>query len=305
MKPRGTIGASDTAALFNEHPYLSYYSLWARESGLLAHEDDEHTTRQQIGLDLEKPVLEIWARREGLTVLHNTNSISSDRFPGLSATPDGREYLNGGVKDGLICIDVVSTQDVKTVRPHERRNWLDGIPRHYWWQQQQQTLVCQVTHGYLIALFGVDEIAATRIEADKGAHQKIADAAAIFWKQVRGELPPPEPDDHKATLEALMYQRREPKVFDLSDERIADIALLCDREIRGFSADKAMAEKRLRSAKARMLTLIGDCDRGVFPDGSGYEVRTMYRKAHAVKESTYNKLVRFSGEQTEEGEQDE
>ena len=303
MKPRGIIGASDCAALFHEHPYMSYYTLWARECGLLAHEPDEHTERQQMGLDLEKPVLEIWAKREGLSVEHNTSSLTNHKYTGLSATPDGLEFR---VDPFDHHVEYASTQDVKTVQPHERKQWLDGIPRYYWWQQQQQMLVCGVSHGYLVALFGFDRIEHTRIEADKDAQQRIVLAAARFWKQVRGELPPPEPDDHKSTLTTLMGQKRESKTFDLSAPNIAEMALNIDAELRAANAAKSDAEKRLKAAKSKMLRLIGDADRGIFSDGSGYEIRTVFKKSYTTKDSTSRQLKRFTNENTETGdEQDE
>lgn len=314
MKPRGTIGASDVAALFHEHPYMSYYTLWARESGLLAHEEDERTARQQIGLDLEKPVLEIWARREGLQVFHNTRSLVNSSLSGLSATPDGleHEHLAHAMPNstleyadtGAMLLEVESTQDVKTVQPHERKQWLDGIPRYYWWQQQQQMLVCGVSHGHLVALFGVDRIEHTRIEADKEAHAKIIDAAATFWKQVRGELPAPEPDDHKSTLATLMGQKRESKTFDLSAPNIDALARQIDEEIQMAAEAKSMAEKMHREAKSKMLRLIGDADRGVFSDGSGYEIRTVSKKEFTVKASTSRQLKRFTNKDSETGEEE-
>lgn len=295
MKPRGVVGASDVAALFHEHPYMSYYTLWARESGLLAHEEDERTARQQIGLDLEKPVLEIWAKREGLAVTHNTIPYLNEVFRGISSTPDGYAWEDDRK---------VATVDVKTVQPHERKQWLDGIPRYYWWQQQQQMLVCGVSHGYLVALFGVDRIEHTRIEADKEAHAKIIDAAATFWKQVRGELPAPEPDDHKSTLATLMGQKRESKTFDLSAPNIDALARQIDEEIQMAAEAKGMAEKMHREAKSKMLRLIGDADRGVFSDGSGYEIRTVSKKEFTVKASTSRQLKRFTNKDSETGEEE-
>jgi predicted phage-related endonuclease len=273
---------------------MSYYALWARESGILAHEEDDKTARQQIGIDLEKPVLEIWARREGLTVTHNTTSFSSDRFPGLSATPDGFVWLSDARE---------ATIDAKTVQPHERKNWLNEIPRNYWWQQQQQMLLSGVYHGHLVALFGVDSIESTRIEADPDAQDRIIAEAFIFWQRVRGELPPPEPDDHKATLAALMSQRREPKTFDLSAPNIAAMAHEIDTELQAANTAKGEAERRLKAAKSRMLRLIGDCDRGIFSDGSGYEIRTVSKKEFTVKASTSRQLKRFTNKDTEEGEE--
>ena len=287
-----TIGASEISAIFDCNPYISRYSLWCKKTGLTPPEPwDEHTTRQQVGIDLERPVLEIWAKREGMQCAHNTESLRSDRYPGLSATPDGFVWTNEKEEE---------TADVKTVRPHQRREWLTGIPRHYWWQQQQQTMIADAPAGWLIALFGVDEIAATRIEADKAAHLQIVEAVDMFWRQVRGELPPPSIDDHRATMAALMSQRRESKTVALNPE-----AREIDERLRANTRLMGTLKRNIRADKALLLRQLGDADRGVFDNGVGYGVRLESRRAHEVKASTFQKLYRFTNEDAEGEDDDE
>ena len=303
-QPRGVLGASDIAALFGCHPYESEYSLWARESGLRRHEGDTETTsRQQIGLDLEPAILAAWARDEGVTVRHNTTSLRSEALPGLGATPDGLRLRQDGLVD--------STVQIKTVQPWERASYLDGVPKHYWLQVQQEIMLTQasvstcVTHGWLVCQFGFDDRAATRIEADNKAQLSIQRNAEKFWQRVRGELPPPEADDHDATVTALMRKRREPKTIDLADDRIARAVLDIDERIRTWTVAAGTAKRKLAEAKAEMLLALGDADRGVFPDGSGYAVQTIVRKAHEVKASEYKKLVRFTNKNAENGDSNE
>ncbi len=262
-----TIGASEIASLFDCSPYESRFSLLCKKTGITPPEDfDDHTTRQQIGLDLERPVLEIWARREGFIVDHNTHSMRAPSLVGLSATPDGLVIVEqpNGIRVA------VATVDIKTVRPHQRKDWLGGIPKHYWWQQQQQMAVCGVPRGYLVALFGVDEIAATCIEVDYDAQAQILREADIFWQQARGELPWPSPDSHRATLEVLMRREREYLTTDFD-----------------------------RKAKSDLLNALGTADRGVFANGAGYRVQRIGGK------KPHNRLVRFTGENTETGDDDE
>lgn len=285
-----TIGASEISALFDENPYESRFSLLCKKTGLAPPEDfNEHTTRQQTGLDLERPVLEVWAKREGFEVLHNNESLRNKDLPGLSATPDGFVFWPGRQRE---------TADVKTVRPHQRKAWLSGIPQHYWWQQQQQIMIDKAEAGWLIALFGVDEIAATRIEADKKAHAAIVREAGTFWRQAQGYLPWPSPDSHRATLDALMSQRRESKTIELSG-----YAMELDERLRANSKAMATLKKNIRADKAALLGCLGDADRGVWSNGVGYGVRLEQRKAHEVKASTFQKLYRFTSDDAQgEGE---
>ncbi len=289
------------AALFDEHPYISRYSLFCDKAGLTPERAwGKYTDRQQIGLDLERPVLEIWAKREGLEARHNTKAMIHSEFQGLAATPDGLIVRDTSPPDSPCSkFMYVATADVKTVRPHERKQWLHGIPRHYYWQVQQQTLCANTSHGYLIALFGVDEIAATRIEADKEAHARIISEAAIFWRQVRGELPPPEPDDHKATLAAMMAKERTRTTIELD----LDAAQISDA-LKNAQQKKSIAERDIKRLKSAILKKLGGADCGVWPDGSGYRVETVARAGYTTEATQFKQLTRFTGEQTEEGGED-
>lgn len=286
------------AALFGEHPYESRYGLFLRECGFRVHEGDEKTERQKMGLELEWPILEIWAKREGNFVTKGCN-LKFDDAGTITATPDGFVFLDA---DGDR-----QPADAKTVQPHERRAWLDGVPRHYWWQSQQQSLCAGSASGYMVALFGGFELEGTAIEADKNAHEQIVSEVALFWRQVRGEAPPPVPNEHRATLAAMMERRRERKTIDFGDPRIAEMVAELDREYVAANRARIDAEKREDAAKAAILNALGDADRGVFVDGSGYAVtRTQQkRKAQEAKTITVTKLARFNGENAEQGDENE
>jgi len=291
-QPRGTIGASDVAALFGEHPYLSRYSLFARECGLLVHAEDEHTERLQVGLDLEWPILEIWAKRGDMTITKGFG-IKLDDAATISATPDA--FVKNGAHD--------EPADAKTVQPHARREWDEGAPRHYWWQSQQQILCARAERGWMVPLFGVNELGGVCIEADRVAHERIIAEVALFWRQVRGEVPPPSTDEHRATIAAMMSRRRERKAMDFGDPRIADMIAAIDSEYVAARAERLAAEKRETLAKAKILAALGDCDQGVFADGSGYRVDVITKKIKAKEATTQiqRKLTRFVGANTEEG----
>lgn len=292
---RSTIGASEIGALFDCHPYTSRYALWARKSGIEVVDENEHSERQQIGLDLEQPLLEIWAKREGLIVEHNRKSMLRPNLPGLSATPDGLVLAESENSQPW---EIIATVDVKTVRPHERANWRDnGIPEYYAWQLEQQMLVAGVAHGYLVALFGVDEIAATRVEANVQRREHIIDAAAAFWESVRTQTPP-EIDGHKATTDALMRTARDVASKPLDGE-IAEL----DIGLRKIQAQATALAKEERALKNKILAALGDATIGVFSDGSGYRVQTVQRKAYEVKAGSYQKFARFAGTDAIEDEE--
>lgn len=297
-EPRGTIGASDIAALFGEHPYESAFSLFLRETGQRAHEDDETTPRQQIGLDLEPAILAAWGRDENQDVRHNRLPWRHRHIRGASATPDGLISRQGSF---------VATAQVKTVQPWERAKYLAGVPRHHFLQVQQEIGCLSVELGYLVCQFGFNERAATCIEIDHEVQQQIADKIGHFWRQVAGEVPPPEPDDHRASLAAQMERKRERRIVDFSNPSIVDIMTKLDEEYIAAAKNFRAAEKRVKAAKIRILNALSDADAGAFADGSGYRVETIVqnRKATEAKQVIQRKLTRFVGDNTEEGEDNE
>jgi predicted phage-related endonuclease len=287
-----TIGASEISALFGCNPFMSHYGLWCLKTGLWVEEerDEAMEARLEIGRQLERPVLEIWADREGLNVVHNVISSLNYKFPGSSATPDGHVY---------ILDDVIATVDVKTIRPHERREWaLTGTPLHYRWQQQQQMMIDEVDTGYLVGLFGVDDIAHEVHRADPLMYEQIQERTHHFWRQVRGDEAPPEPDDHRATLAALMARQRErttivlpPAVDDLRTEWRAQKKIM------------NAAEKKAKALKAKIIAALGVADAGAFADGSGFSIVEQSRVGYWAKPSVSKQLKEFKGADTEEGEE--
>lgn len=295
MKARGTIGASDVAALFGVSPWQSEYSLFARESGLWVEDETRSAAEEErmaIGRELERPVLDIWARRTSKDVSHNSESTRNALYPGMSATPDGYEWTLtalGPREDATI--------DVKTIQPRERMEWAQtGTPLHYRLQCQQQMTIIGVKRGWLVGLFGVSEIAAEALVHDPIMEEQILEKVATFWKRVRGELPPPEITDHKATYAALMAQKRESKTIELSQEAW-DLRAAWDAEKKLATA----AAKRAKALQAKLLASLGPYDRGVFADGSGVYMQKIERKAYQAKATSYYKLSTFKGENSEEG----
>lgn len=285
------IGASEVAALFGEHPYESRYSLWAKKTGMIPDGwDEEKTERQKIGIDFEKAILDVWAKREGFQYEHNREFVTSALVEAIGATPDGiiKQKLDGGWQRPI-------PVDAKTVQPYQRKAWLDGIPRNYWWQLQQQMLVLdRAPFGWLVAMFGVDEIAATQVQCDTEAWVDIQRESAIFWKQARGELPPPSTDDSDITTRALLSQRRDERVvvFD-------DVCAALDEELRGLKKESKWINNQIKALKNKLLSKLGTANRGVFADGSGYRVVEVSKKEYMVKASTSRKLERFTSDETE------
>lgn len=294
MKPRGTLGASDIAALFGVSPWQSHYGLWCRETGLLETEEDETNERMQIGNELERPVLDIWARRMGWEhcVVHNRLS-SNHASMKISATPDGFLYDETANTHH----QPIAVIDVKTVDISRRRDWDGGLPHYYWWQLQQQMLCTGSHQAYLVALFGVNEISHQVVEWSPEAGKMIEFAQGVFWDEVDGKRPPPQADGHEATRKALLAQERHPEPIIFGQ----DVGEL-DAELQEVSASISRLNKRERELKNKILRAMGDSSVGLFTNGAGYRVQTVERKEYTAKATKYQKFTRFKSKETEEGE---
>lgn len=284
-----SIGASEVASLFNESPYCSLYTLYCRKAGLL--EEQETTKRQQIGKDLEVPILQIWSksRQENDDVVeHNSDEFMHPYIKGLHATPDGviKEKTNN---------KILSIVEVKTVNHADRKRWLtSGIPRHYWWQVQTQMMVLGVSHAHLVALFSVDEICEERIEADGESHKKIEEEANKFWMMMRGELPPPSPGSSDSSTQSMMKMERDDSVAVLGVDEWEKTNRIM--EIKNSIKNLQSEENRLRN---EILFSMGSSKRACMSDGSSWEVVETKRKSYSVKESTSKTLKYTKGENAE------
>lgn len=296
-----SVGASEVAALFPERggsPYKSEYGLWGLKTGLVK-DDEEKTERQRMGLDLERPVLELWARRENRVVEHNQRSIAWVGNPRVTATPDAfvMALLGGhGIERGA---EIVAVADVKTVQPWARKEWQrDGIPFHYWAQLQHQMLCADVPRAFLVCIFGVDCIEAQEVEADTEFQREISVRVETFWGRVEGRLPPPPVDDHASTRAALLAKKR--GVIQIAlDNNVLEL----HESLLAAKKDRTAADKRAKLIEAQILASLGDATSGAFTDGSGYRVLTVERKAFEVKASSSKQLKFYKSEESEDGDE--
>jgi len=322
------VGASEIAALFGCHPYLSEYGLWARKTGLV--EDKPSTERLQNGRDFEVPILEIWSRRSGVPIVINSsadtlmvppgvdistlaggmNIVKYERTPPtitqtqrtfqsphcsrLFATPDAWT-LRHAEREHSHEADV----DAKTVRPHMIKEWRkNGTPDYYKLQLRAQNACTGRSGAYLVAAFGWDEISHEFLPADIAIQDEICRRVDQFWLRVEGKLPPPDVDGSESTKTALMATKRNEETVSLA----GDIAVIDSRLLQA-KANESDWSKRVKQLQAEIIKALGNANRGVFTDGSGYRVQIVERAPYTAKASKYQKLVRFTGDDSEEGDE--
>lgn len=161
--------ASDTAALFGEHPYSSLADVAVRK---LTGKRDVETAVMRRGHHLESAVAEWWGDEHGIAVYPTDRLFLHDEL--VLATPD---YLIVGVDDEVV--------EVKTTA----RTILEP-ERYWWWQCQAQMLAGDLLRVHLAVLDRQMDLQSFVIERDEHACARIAECAALFMDAVRaGRMP--------------------------------------------------------------------------------------------------------------------
>jgi predicted phage-related endonuclease len=277
-KRKETIGASEIAALFDCHPYLTRYGLWARKVGLKP-ESDEHSRRLQLGLDLEQGVLAHGAWLLGIKIDPKRPESQTLQGTKLSATPDGFEVDEAGNR--VACVEVKTSGGAP---------W-DDIPEHYRLQMQQQMLVTGLPRSRMIALFGSMQVDTWTLDAHPHVHLEILNRSAEFWANIDTVPQASGEDDLKLATSALSTMAPEPAM-----ELDGGLRIL-DDELQDIQSQVRVLEKRERAIKAEIIAALanGKRSKGIWADGTGWRVQTVNVAERHQKAFAYQKLSRFAG----------
>lgn len=271
------IGASEVAVVLGESPWSSPLHLYARKTGQLVEDQDSEVL--EAGRRLEPVVIEWAGDRMGCEVLGGGILYRSDAEPWALATLDAWANLDG----------VWVPLEVKTTGAHHADAWEEGAPRHYWWQCQAQAFVMGAPRVAIACLIGGQRLVWDVIERDEGAIAHMVRECSAFWRRVEEHIPP-EPDgtEHSKRALAAMYPHAEEgKVVELPGELI-DVA----DELEVAKAEKKAAEKRATEAENRIKAALGDAERGVFADGSGFSFKEVHLPERNMKPTTFRRLTR-------------
>lgn len=276
-KRQNSVGASEAAALFNLHPYLSPFALWAQKTGEAKVDDDEQTEYQERGLALEPYLRQKYAKTTGRVVrggeLTLYYAFECDR---ASATPDGLvEEIPGGAPTRVL----------------ELKSWShfgkdSEIPAYAQIQVQQQMLCTSLQGGSFSIDGAFGKWAWLDVDRNEDFILLLIEKIEEFWHHVTTGIPPAV-DSHRATTEAL--KRLHPRDSGATIELDQD-ALVLAKRLEGTKE----AVKRLQSYQAGLENAIraqlGDNTYGVLPNGDGLSLKTTKRAGYTVEECEFRAL---------------
>lgn len=244
------VGASEVAALFDLHPFLTRFELWHKKAGNLPEVDLSDNDRVFWGTVLEPAIAVGIAEKTGWSLSKFEAYCPHPTVAGMGCSPD---YKVDGSERGPGLVQI------KNIDGLVFRDWEDKKPPIYYELQLQHELACsQFTWGALGVLVGGNDLRVFDYGRHESAIARIEREVAAFWETVRaGEEPKPDFETDLDTLQVLHGYAQPGSVVDLA----ADLHLdeLC-QAYKAAGADEKAACERKDAAKAEILTLIGEAE---------------------------------------------
>jgi predicted phage-related endonuclease len=229
---RHYVGASESGALINRHPYLSLGELAVQK---LTGEQKPETPAMKRGRHLEAAIASWYSEEHGIALDEPDELFIADDC--LIATLD------------RLVVGAPVAVEIKSVRGR-----YIGEPEPYWLCQAQTQMLCAgVDRVDIVALDDSDELKIFTVEPDTEVQALLVEAAQTFLAYIRrGEFPPGIKLPYAAA--ATLHPAVERQAVDLNDDTARWCrALVClQSRIRDLQADedqlKGMIGHRLGDA---------------------------------------------------------
>ena len=292
------VTASVAGALFNVHPYVSDFSLYALKTGMTT-EDAEETAPMRRGRLLEPVAVELLRElRPDWKVAHNSGA--------------GQVYLRAGdLRIG--CTPDIFVRcpqrgrgivQVKTVEPRVfREKWKGGSAQGEieppLWITIQAIVEAKLTGASFACVapmvigHGVD-MPLLEIPLHDGLWSKFVEKVDGFWTSVAEKKPPQADYEIDGALIAALYGQDDKSVIDLSrDNRIMEI--LAERELlKAREKDGNDAEKRRKILDTEIIEKLGHAAAANLGNGVTVSAPTTHRGGYEVKPTSY-RTVKVKG----------
>lgn len=275
---RRGIGASESAAIFDAHPYISKYSLWESKVSEPKAEDDEAEDRRADGLLMEPRIAAKYAKKSGRMVEEFTGGLAvHPEHAVLIASPDRIATFEDGRRGPV------------ELKWWDRYRVDDDIPAYGQIQLMHQFAVLGSDIGSIAVLGSFRSFSYVDMERNQAFIDLLIEKVEEFWDRYVKTGIPPETDGSAATSEAIrrLHPKDNGQVIFLPAAAESWTKALADVKERkkAIEAEESALENSLRAA-------IGDATMGQLPDGTGFTLRTTTRKAFTVAPTEFRALRR-------------
>lgn len=244
---RKGIGSSDVPRILGMYP--SPLRVWYDKRGELPDTDDEP---KLWGRKLEAPVAEEWTRRNR-SVVRRVGLVAHVDEPWRIATLDRRVAqcpLDPTTRDGC-------GLEVKVRNVYGASKWLRNVPDDVLAQTLHQARVTGYSHIHVAVLIGNSDYRQTVVHVDREreTYEFVAAEVDAFHERhmVLGERPAGSDD---ADLWDELYAARS-GIVDLDLDAAVE-ALEAKADYVAAASDESAAKARKKSAKSRLVGLLGD-----------------------------------------------
>lgn len=251
---RGYVGASEIAALFGAHPFMTELDVWNGKvhPDLVDVVDSE---RVWWGTRLEPVIRDSYAATLDDVVV----STAPDDIPSIIAHP---------VAPVAASLDALAhhpdRDEVWEIKNSDLwRAWADdATPLAYWMQVQVQLAVTGLEQGLVVALVRGNDLQVRRIEADRAWQSEALERAEDWWDThvIGGVMPDPDPTGDAAKLGRL-WTPDAAKTVDLDPLLAAELVerkTVFDEAKRAFEETRAQVQLAMRDAAAAVDPASGE-----------------------------------------------
>lgn len=237
------VGASEVAALFGCHPWLTEFELWHRKSGAISKPEFGGNERIEWGVRLEPVIVQAACDRYGYTKLETPKRLENGK--GLGGHPDqivmcperGRGVLEVKTADWLVA-----------------KGWGDEPPINYLLQVMTYAGLAGCTWGDVIVLVGGNELRRFQYEFRPVIYADIESRVAAFWRSI-ADVTAPKPDySRDGGSIAALYPDATDEVVDLRTNNLAQDAAA--RWLTGKALEK-QGKAQAEAAQAEIMDKMG------------------------------------------------
>lgn len=267
-----SIGASECAAVLGISRFSSPMKVFASKI-----EGEEHFDSPilRFGRIFERQIAKDFESASGRRLVLDGRMIASKSRPWQTCTLDARQYRDDRTDVGLV--------EIKT----DLYGWGSGeIPLYYYAQVQHQFAVTGFKWGSVVMFNRAScELVYRDVAPDPEFIRRLTLRESQFWHRcVLPGIPPDveDDDDTQATKEALL------KLYPQSEEGetvALGVRAMRARDKRAFAKENIARYTSMKDAAENVLkAAIGKAERGVFPDGSGFTLKTDARGNRVLRE---------------------
>jgi predicted phage-related endonuclease len=267
------VGASETPALFDQHPFLTKLKLFMIKNGMEFENIDTPVMRR--GRWYEPAVGAAVREKFPEWNIAAANCFLVDTANRIGATPDFW-LQSAALGNGILQAKTVTWKGLEA-------NWAGGKQAPLWIQLQLATemMLADVQHGAIAALV-VDaydpDVFVIQQFRHVAAEDKIRNAVKKFWDDVEaGNEPVPDFERDREIVRALNPREQPGKAVDLSGHNALP-AMLAQRA--RLMKEIKDAEQIKSAIETEVISLMTDAELGQLP---GWKITF---KSHAVKEFT-------------------